>query len=159
MEEIQKYLKNNLIDEISRLQKSGFHKISFIIITQAIEILGSFFDSKPIRARQQSKQRFRLAIENLFPDKYKALNSNDWMYDKLRNHLTHSFLPSSWIILTKLESSGKMNHLSKLHGKTIFISEKYFDDFKYACNKLLEMLEAGEVKSKRLPPELLSDHL
>ena len=156
MNDIQNYIKNNLLGEVEKLQASGFHYVSFIIISQAIEILGSFLDSKPIRAQRQSRRRYRLAINNLFASKYKRINRDDWLYDKLRNHLTHSFIPSSWIILSSRKSSEGRAHLESVEGKIVFVSEDFFEDFKKACNKIISMIERGEIKSKKLPMELIS---
>ena len=144
------FLENKLLKEIQRLQNNGFYYLSYIVISQAIEFIGAFLDSKPIRARGQSKRRFRNALSQLFSGRYELLNSNDFLYDKLRSHITHSIFPSTWLFLTSRKENPDLKHLSKYNGKLVFIAEDFFEDFSKACLRLISLIENGDLKDKKL---------
>ena len=152
----KEFIQKVILNEVARLQKHDFYYLSFFVLSQAIEFLGSFLDKKPFRAKQQSKQRFSNAISTLFSSKYQRLNSNDWLYHKLRSHLAHSFVPSSWIDFTSKAENPKAIHLSRINKKTVFVAEDFLIDFESACQKLFKLLESGEVKSKKLDSNMVS---
>ncbi len=149
------FIKKEILDEIARLQDNGFHYLSVYVISMAIEFVGSFLDSKPFRARQQSKQRFSNAINNLFPPSYHRLNHNDWLYNKLRNHLAHSFMPSSWIVIASKKENPNLVHLSLKEKKTVFIAEDFYQDFESACNILFRLMESGKIKPKKIDSNMV----
>lgn len=152
----KKFFEEILLAELDRLQKNGFYYLSIFVISQSIELIGAYLDKKPIRARGQSKIRFRKAIDVLFPEKYKVLNRNDWLYDKLRSHLSHSLFPSTWLFLTSYNANSKLKHLKKHNGKLVFIAEELLEDFRKACELLILMLEEGKVRRKKLGNDFTS---
>ena len=60
---------------------------------QAIEVLGGFLDNKPMKAKGQSSRRFSNSVNRLFGGRYRLLNDKLYLYDKLRNQMTHTFIP------------------------------------------------------------------
>lgn len=156
-QEVRNFIKKIVLGEIKRLQQHDFHYLSFFLMSQSIELLGSFLDNKPFRARQQSHKRFAAAIQELFPAKYQRLNQNDWLYHKLRNHLAHSFLPSSWIRFTSHTKDPNAKHLSRIDKKTIFVAEEFLKDFETACLSLLDKIDAGAIKLKKMDFEGMGD--
>ena len=150
------FIENKLLKEIQRLQDSGFYYLSFLVISQAIEFTGAFLDSKPIRARGQSKKRFANALSQLFAKEYGLINTNDFLYDKLRSHITHSLFPSTWMLLTSRKEEPDLMHLSKKRGKLVFIAEDFFEDFKKACYELISMIDEKRVKDKKLSNDYAS---
>jgi hypothetical protein len=146
----QYYIRRQIIDELGRMQQEGFHYYSVVIMVQAIEFLGSMLDDKPIRARNQSKNRFRLAVSKLFDIRYQHLNYNDWLYDKLRNHMVHMFIPSSYLLVVSRKEAGNMQNLEKHNGKLIIVSEDLYTDFVKACTKVIYFIDRGKVKPKKI---------
>jgi hypothetical protein len=144
-------LKTSIIEPIGKLQQAGFYSISFILMAQAIEFMGGMLDKKPFRAREQSKKRFNLAINKLFGEKYRFVNQNDWLYDKLRNHLTHTFIPSSWLILCSRSDSGYgTHHLKFENDRLILVAEDLYDDLTSAAETILKKIEKGEIGDKAI---------
>ena len=120
-------------------------------MSQALETLGSFLDSKPLKARDQSKLRFSHAMNKLMPIKYARLNDNHLLYDQLRASMAHTFTTSRQIILSSRSSKefGKM-HLQKQDDKLILIAEDFYEDFKKACLRLIEGMEKGIISDKKI---------
>ena len=145
-----------LLGEVKRLQEHGFFYLSFFVMSQAIEFMGSFLDTKPFRAKHQSQHRFEAAIKKLFPTKYHKLNNRHFLYQKLRNHLAHSFLPSAWISFTSKIENPKVKHLARRGNRTVFVAEDFASDFEIACNTLIKMIEDGEVKPKKIESDMVN---
>lgn len=153
----KEFIQKIFIDDIKRLQKHEFHYLSIILIGQAIETLGAFLDKKPLRARQQSKKRFNKAINVLFKPRYKFLNREDWLYDKLRNHMTHMFVPSAYLHLTfKDDPTLDKRHLDMDDKKLIIIAEDFHNDLIQACEKLFKMIDEGRIKPKKIEADFLN---
>lgn len=150
-ERIKSFVNKIFVEEIRRLQDSNFHYFSFIIIGEAIETLGGLLDNKPIKAKAQSMKRFSKCIDVLMPKKYSIANSNNYLYDKLRNQMVHSFIPSSSLILTnRTNNIEQYKHLEFVDGKMVLISEDFYEDILYASKRLLYMLENEKIKPKSL---------
>ncbi|MCX6256283.1 MAG: hypothetical protein NTW49_00015 [Bacteroidia bacterium] len=145
----QNFIRAQLITDIGRLLEHGFDYISVAIMVQAIEFMGSLLDDKPLRARNQSKIRFGHAISRLFDKRYASLNANNWLYDKLRNHMAHQFIPSSWIIITRSVDLKSGKHLQRDGEKLIIAADAFYSDFKQACEKLISLLDSGRLKPKK----------
>ena len=154
----KEFIKRIFIDEIGRLQKEGFHFFSFIMIGQAIEALGCFLDNKPLKARAQSAKRFSKSLNILMGNQYRAVNKDHWLYDKLRNQLTHSFVPSNSLLLCSRETLPEgAEHLQQLDDRLVLIAEDMYDDLVKGCQKLFGMIDKGKVPLKKIaasPEEL-----
>jgi hypothetical protein len=152
----KEFINKMILAEVKRLQDQGFYYLSFFVMSQAIEFLGSFLDNKPFRAKHQSQKRYNAAINRLFPLSYRKLNSNGWLYQKLRNHLAHSFVPSSWIIFTSKNENPKAKHLNRQGKKIVFVAESFLEDFEIACNNLFKRIDEGEIKAKKIGSDMVS---
>jgi len=148
----QNYIRYHFIEEVGRLQRSGFHYFSVVIMVQVIEFLGGMLDNKPLRARNQSKNRFRLAIAKLFDSRYQRLNNNDWLYDKLRNHMVHAFIPSSLLKIISAGEKGNSRNLEKEGDILVIVSEELFSDFTRACQKVIYLIDSGKIPAKKINP-------
>ena len=135
----KEFIQKIFIEETERLVKAGFCHFAFVIMSQGLETLGSFLDSKPLKAREQSKLRFSHAINRLMPVKYGKLNNHHALYDQLRASLAHTFTVSRQIYLTSENDSefGK-SHLQEIDEKLILVVEDFYKDFKKACMRLLD---------------------
>ncbi len=143
---IQKYL----IDDVKFLIDNRLYYLALVIITQSIEFFGSYLDNKPMRARGQSKARFNKAFDKLFPAHYQFANRNNWLYDKLRNHVAHAMVPSAYILITSKTQGLQYKHLSRKDKKTVLVIEDFHADLIKAADKLLALIASGKVKAKNI---------
>ena len=68
IERIEHFIREVVVDEITKLQGVGLSYMQFVIMGQAIEVLGSFLDNKPMKAKGQSAKRISLPPEkNVWP--------------------------------------------------------------------------------------------
>ncbi len=142
----KQFIRHQIIDEIRGLLDDNHTLAAFVFMAQSIEVLGSYLDTKPFRARAQSKIRFGNALYHLFPGKYSFVNKGSKLYDQFRSSMTHMFIPSSHLIL-KRESN---RHLEMQDDKLILSAETLFKDIQNAGEKVLQMLENGELKQKKI---------
>jgi len=150
-ERIKTFVNKFFIEEIKRLQDNNFHHFSFILIGEAIETLGGLLDNKPLKAKAQSMKRFTKSINVLMPRSYSLANNNNFLYDKLRNQMVHSFIPSASLILTNEEkNTDNYKHLDIIDGKMVLISEVFYKDLVHACKRLIHLLETEKIKPKML---------
>lgn len=153
----KEFIENNFIREIQRLQDEGFHYFSFILISQAIETLGAFLDKKPFTAQQQSKKRFNQGINRLFPPGYRKANFNHWLYIKLRCTMAHVFIPGGGLLLmSRAECGPEHKHLEEYQGDLVLIAEDFKADFDKACHRLFQLMDRGEIKSKKVSASFLN---
>ncbi|MBN1111409.1 MAG: hypothetical protein JXA53_00660 [Bacteroidales bacterium] len=153
--EVKQFVETIFIKEIGRLQKEEFFLFSFILIGQGIESLGAIIDTKPLKAKAQSRKRFDDAIYKLFPREYQKLNLKGMLYDQLRSALTHLFIPGGFLTLaTKADKELGDKHLQIVNGATVIVAENLYSDFVYACNRLFDGIEKGKVKRTKLNVDL-----
>ncbi len=145
------FIQKVFVEETGRLVNAGFYHFAFVIMAQGLETLGSFLDSKPLKAREQSKLRFSHAINRLMPVKYTKLNNNHALYDRLRASLAHTFTASRQTYLTSKSNTdyGK-KHLHEIDGKLILVVEDFYTDFKKACERLLDGMDKGIISEKKI---------
>ncbi len=133
------FINQTIINDIKAMLDNDLYYLSIVIMVSAIETLGAFLDKKPLRARAQSYKRFNLAIDKLFPAKYKQINKNGFLYDKLRNHLSHNLIPSSYIIIIDKEIESK-KHLSFYDKKIIIAADIFYKDLKKASEIIINKI-------------------
>jgi hypothetical protein len=148
------FIQKVFIEETGRLIDSGFYHFAFVIMAQGIETLGSFLDTKPLKAREQSKLRFAHAINKLMPKEYSRFNNNHRLYDQLRASLAHTFTASRSLLLTSKDNKefGK-KHLHESNEKLILVAENFYNDFKKACIRLIEGMDKGIISEKKISSE------
>ena len=103
IERIEFFLNTVVLEELGKLQDAGLTYMHFVIMGQAVEVLGGFLDQKPMKAKGQSAHRFAAAVRYLLGGRYRLLNENNFLYDKLRNQMTHTFLPGGDLILVRTD--------------------------------------------------------
>ena len=148
---IEKFLDEVVIQELGKAHQAGLTYMQFVLMGQAIEVLGSLLDNKPIKAKDQSAKRFSNSINWLFGGRYRLLNTNNVLYDKLRNQMTHTFIPGGdlWLQNREDPSSGR-RHLEYCEGKLVLIAEVFYKDICAACRRLLQLLKDGKLKAKNI---------
>lgn len=147
----KEFIQKVFIEETGRLVSAGFYHFAFVIMSQGLETLGSFLDSKPLKAREQSKLRFSHAVNRLMPKQYASLNNNHVLYDQLRASLAHTFTVSRLVFLTSKDSPNMGNkHLQEIDGKLVIVAEDFYRDFKKACERLLDGMNRGIISEKKI---------
>lgn len=148
-EEHINFLNTTICLSVSSAYKIPQINIKFLILTQAIEILGTYFDYKPFRAKEQSSKRFEIAITKLFPQQYQKINNKNFLYYQLRNFLIHSFLPSNKVKL--FENNTISNEHLILKDSVLFISyNQFYYDFIKAVEKLNFLILNDKIKLKKI---------
>lgn len=151
IERIVTFLDEVIVKELGKLQKAGLSYMPFVCMGQAIEVLGGFLDHKPMKAKGQSAKRFSNGVNRLFGGRYRLLNDNYFLYDKLRNQMTHTFIPGrDLLLLAKTGQDGQPRHLSYTGGQLVLVSEVFYQDICTACERLKEYLRSGRVKPKNI---------
>lgn len=149
--QIEQFLKEVIIRELGELQKVELSYMQFILMGQTIEVLGGFLDNKPVKAKGQSAKRFNQAVNRLFGGKYRVLNSNYVLYDKLRNQMVHAFIAGGdLLLLPHQDGEGKYRHLEYSEGKLVLIADVFYQDICRACFRLLDLLKEGKIKPKHI---------
>jgi hypothetical protein len=162
---LKDFVKKVLIGEIKTIQQTyGHHYLSFGLIAQGIELLGACLDNKDFHKNGTSGDRFRDAIDKLFPDKYKIFNNKTSDYDlykNLRCGLLHVVLPGSFIELIQESEKEKFNagHLDikQIRGKDrlILVSQDLFSDFENACNEIVNRIDLGTIDPSKISGTLI----
>ena len=151
IERIEHFIHEVIVNEIKKLQGVGLSYMQFVIMGQAIEVLGSFLDNKPMKAKGQSAKRFSLGVKKLFGGRYRLLNDNGFLYDKLRNQMTHTFIPGNDLILLNLvDNKSGYKHLQVVNGKLVLISEIFCEDVCRAAERLIEAFKNGVLSPKNI---------
>lgn len=151
IERIEQFLQEVVIKEIAKLQGVGLSYMQFVIMGQAIEVLGSFLDNKPMKAKGQSAKRFSLGVKKLFGGRYRLLNDNCFLYDKLRNQMTHTFIPGGdLLLLNQVENTKGYKHLQMVDGQLVLISELFYEDICRASERLLDAIKNGQLLPKSI---------
>jgi len=96
-------------------------------------------------------KRFNKCIRRLMPEYYSHINKDNFLYDKLRNQLVHSFSPSGSIYLTNRKKNTEgLRHLQKNNGKLVLVSEDLYEDLLRAINKFYKLLDENKVRVKNV---------
>lgn len=85
------YIQTELIDGLEALKTVQKPLIQLTIACQTIEAMGAFLDPKPFACPGQSRKRFDLSIETLFPELYKKMNPKSVFYHSFRCSIIHYF--------------------------------------------------------------------
>ncbi|MGL5681895.1 MAG: hypothetical protein ACRDDZ_02430 [Marinifilaceae bacterium] len=151
IEKIEHFINNVIISQLGMLQQTDATFISFVAMGQAIEVMGSLLDNKPMKAKGQSSKRFNACINYLLGGGYRIHNENMYLYDKLRNQMVHTFIPSGDILLIREKDNLQgMKHLTKVDGRLVLISEQMYADICKAAQRLCSLLHSGKVKAKNI---------
>jgi hypothetical protein len=101
------FIQGPLASEIKNMtiKEEGTHAyLGFSLICEGIEFLGACLDEYDWEEKGLSEKRFRLALDRLFPQKYKNFNSRKSKYDiysNVRCSLVHCLRPSNKIVLSE----------------------------------------------------------
>jgi hypothetical protein len=161
------FIQKVLIDEFKEIQQEEINPyISFNLICQGIEFLGSCLDSEPFSAKGLSAPRFRRAIYDLFPELYHQFNQGSGkpfdLYENLRCGLWHVILADSRLELIQRSDKAKSNanHLEIMEireiDRLVLVLEDLFDDYEKACKEIIARISDGRLKGWKFTGDLLS---
>ena len=136
--------------ELALVNASGAVNMQFILMGQAIEVLGALLDNKPMKARGQSANRFDLSVRVLFGGGYRVMNTGFYLYDKLRNQMVHAFIPGGDILLFDKEADAPARHLEKYEGSLVLAADVFYKDICAAGERLLRLIRSGKVPPKNI---------
>ena len=142
------WIREVMIGRARRLAECGLTDITFMVIGQGIETMGAFLDKKPFRAKGQAASRFSVALDELFPPRYSALNGRGFLFANLRSSLTHLSVGSPHLVLA--HTCDKALHLSVKDKKTTLVLENLMDDYVAAWEKIIDRLAGGTLRIKPL---------
>ena len=150
----KQFIQNVLILEIKNIV-DGHKYLSFGLITNGIELLGICIESPKSHfyVRNKSADRFRGAVDQLFPSKYKQFNNLKKeksfgydLYSELRCGMNHSVLPGPKVALSERMHGHK--NLSIQNNQLVLVAEDFYDDFKNACEKVIAKIDKGEISER-----------
>lgn len=142
------WIREVMIGRARQLAECGLTDITFMVIGQGIETMGAFLDKKPFRAKGQAASRFSVALDELFPPRYSALNGRGFLFANLRSSLTHLSVGSPHLVLA--HTCDKAVHLSVKDKKTTLVLENLMDDYVAAWEKIIDRLAGGTLRIKPL---------
>jgi len=155
---VKNFINHILINEIKSIQQNNHHYLSFGLISQGIEFLGACIDNHYWGERYESKNRFRLAIKDLFPSMYHPFNdenSNFFLYNNLRCGLLHIMLPKSSLELiqrNEIPKYGKHLEIKIIRNikRLILVSQDLFEDFEKAAKEVIRRIDNEEISHQKV---------
>ncbi|MDD3860040.1 MAG: hypothetical protein PHW83_07570 [Bacteroidales bacterium] len=144
------FLQQQVYKSVKKVFDDNQLIFGFMLMSQATEILGSYLDDKPLRAKQQSYKRYCLAINKLYPSIYVNANKNGFLYYQLRACMTHLFIPTARLSLNSGRQTKEKPHLSITNGVMFLYSDDFFDDFRKAIEKLISLIKSDKIKLKSI---------
>ncbi len=149
------------IREMTIQADRSYAYLGFGLISQSIEFLGACLDPYAWDQKGISADRFKLAIKELFPDKYKEHTKGKFdLYSNLRCSLVHSSRPGNPISLSErkheINANLKDMHLKIQSDKLLLIYEDFLQDFEMACTNLLFMIENNDIQFDKVYSHIIS---
>ena len=136
-----------ILSQAKSLVAEGHTAVATLVMSQLIEIMGSYFDAKPMRSREQSANRFNTAIYKLFPIKYSKANKKSFLYYQLRTSIVHTLTPTCSVAL---KSGTSDLHLVEKDEITEIYVGNLLDDTEKAVGILIRLINEDKVKLKKL---------
>ena len=138
---------NEILNQAKSLVAEGHTAVATLVMSQLIEIMGSYFDAKPVRSREQSANRFNTAIYKLFPIKYSKANKKSFLYYQLRTSIVHTLTPTCSVALKTGTSD---QHLTEKEEITEIYVGNLLNDTEKAVGILIRLINEDKVKLKKL---------
>ena len=139
------YIQTELIDGLNALKSIDKPLIQLTIVCQTIEAMGAFLDPKPFACPGQSRKRFDLSIETLYPELYKKMNPKSVFYHSFRCSIIHYFqLHRNYRITTDATHHLKWgDRVVQIHISTLI------EDTMKAGEFLIELYSKNQIKRKK----------
>ncbi|PJZ43776.1 hypothetical protein [Leptospira brenneri] len=150
-----------ILNEIKAIQKTGHAYLSFGLISQSIEFLGSIIDEFEFNEKGKSKNRFNNLINEFFDVKYHIYTdpTNPYnLYENLRCGLLHVMTPKAKLALTEISKpkviNGELKHLelNKFHGEAddrlVLVAETFYEDLEKASKEIIKIIQDKSIFQK-----------
>jgi hypothetical protein len=147
---IKKALFEKIIVSGESLIKNDLIFPFFVLSAHAIETMGAVADNKPFRAREQTMERFNLALRKLYGLQYVKINQKNFFYEKFRCEMVHLLFPSKHIFLTSVKDTPENLHLTFAQEKLILVAEKMQIDNQNALRRLWEYTDKSPTLQKKI---------
>ncbi len=141
------FAEEYLLNEVKLIEAANVRLHLLAAIVHGIETAGALLDDKPFKAKGQGKKRFNLAVKKLFVQSYVEANSKVNLYSQLRSHMAHCMLPAKTIQISEGQDQKHLKFDQNLLNVSL---QQLFDDYCCAIEKLISMLETGQLKPKRI---------
>ena len=86
-------------------------------------------------------------MENRWYQKYNSKNSTHDLYTELRCGVNHMTTPNPKIGFSE-RKNGATNLSINPESRLVLVAEDFYDDFKLACEKVIQMLDDGLIQPK-----------
>ena len=141
----KEFIRNVLISETEDIVNKHQY-LSFGIITAGIELLGILTESPKngFWIKNKSSSRFKNAIKDLFLVEYDVYK--ELLYVELRCGMNHAILPKANIALSERKHGHR--NLSYKNNQLVLVAEDFFEDYKKACEKVIDMLDEDIIKER-----------
>jgi hypothetical protein len=137
-------LKSFMIEDLDKAIKAGLNYLAALGLSNYTEILGGLCYGNLLSNHKQNYDRF---IKNYFPTSYrdrnKQLDKCGGLYGVVRSGLTHRYfirLKSQVVTTTTTPIDCGIFYDPKHSPSTIFVLDKYFEDFKNAMDEYYKKL-------------------
>ncbi len=141
------FAKEFLLLEVVSMHKAGVKLHLLSAMLHGIESAGAMLDSLPFKAKGQGRKRFGLALKKLFPSNYQLVNSQLDLYGVLRSHMSHTMLPAKQVIV---HANSMERHLSFDDSLLSLSLNAFYQDYRAAILSLINQLDSGKLKNKRI---------
>lgn len=157
---IVEFINQVLIEEIRQIQQQEKHTyLSFGLISQGIELLGSLIDEHEINLDRsgESANRFNAALIEFFGSDYSsyANKTDDFnLFKNLRCGMLHIVIPTNKLALGERKHDyNKHKHLEKYRdhagNERLFLTaEDFYEDFRCACKKVIDIISDKSIFTK-----------
>ena len=143
------FAQQYLLTEVEQMKAANVRLHLLSAMVHGIETAGALLDSLPFKAKGQGKTRFGIALKKLFPAEYNQANLQIDLYSQLRSHMSHCMLPAKTITF----SDDRHLHISQ--NMMNIVLDAFYDDYCCAMKLLIEQLESGKLKNKKIAFENL----
>jgi len=155
---IIEFIYKVLIEEIRQIQQGERHAyLSFGLISQGIELLGSLIDKDDFNTKNLSGKRFNAALKEFFGREYHkyATDRDDFnLYANLRCGMLHVLFPQKKLLLGERKfDQHKYKHLEKYiydddNERLFLMAEDFYEDFRCACKKVIDIINDKSIFTK-----------
>ncbi len=142
-----------LLDEVDKMNECGVKLHLIAAMVHGIESAGALLDQLPFKAKGQGKKRFDLALRKLFPANYTEAGRHVNLYSQLRSHMAHSMLPAKSIHVHLQASDTHLNYSDEVLNISL---TSFYNDYRCAILSLIQLLESGKLKNKKIVFENLN---
>lgn len=159
---LDKFIERVLIENIGKVVDDNNHYLSFALVAQGIELLGTIIEDDPnhdFEANGRSRTRFKLGLSLLGNPEYVTYCSDTKrdatefdLYKHLRCGFAHQLRPTGKLGLTHDEEMARelTEHLKvNADGQLVLNVDTLYRDFKAASEKVIKKIADNELTHEK----------